>query len=222
MPKTKETIDRKNVWMREKKKNHCAVCKFVVFCCCLFICESNGWSHYLTKPTSLMWEKSTFHYLQHSELNEKEIGWSHFVCKRLTTLKGMFFWRDDEDHFDRCWRMWCDRQRVSQTNVYWPKLQAFRIIIFILRCDCSNNASNVFNWWLMTLYGWDEKHLSWCTAHVPRSLVLIVEKTWIDRSKSVWEGKREKTIIEYLMVVSLKSGCVDSWLKPVDSIFLTE
>lgn len=76
--------------MQEKKKHHCVVCKFVVFavvsCSCV---EAMGGRIISQNRQAVMWEKSTFHYPQHFELNEKEIGWSHFVCKRLTTLNAM-------------------------------------------------------------------------------------------------------------------------------------
>lgn len=184
MSKEKETID----WTDECERRRS---KFVVFCCCLlFICGSNGWSHYLTKPTSLMWEKSTFHYSQHFELNEKEIGWSHFVCKRLATLKGMFLIWFFSTQWRRPFQSLLENVADKEWSVSNKRLLAqIRVIIFTLKCDCCNNAPNVFNWWLMTLYDWEEKHLSWCTAHVLQCWKKISQ---INRSERVWDEKREK------------------------------
>lgn len=61
-------------WREKNRFNHVAVCKFVVFAVCLLWGMSEQWVvAFITKPTSLMWEKSTFHYPRHSTSNEKTL-----------------------------------------------------------------------------------------------------------------------------------------------------
>lgn len=130
------------------------MCKFVVFAVCLLWGMSEQWVvAFITKPTSLMWEKSTFHYPRHSTSNEKTLVtlclWAinklkviiDGMTKRKLRKRGILIVENLTDK-------WAFIPQITSLSLNYLKwLHQQHVYSF-------THQPNVFKWWLMAQNEW--------------------------------------------------------------------